>query len=467
MSDQEKAMSATLPAGWPAMSVPDAYEKLTAPGAPFEMEEALVRGVPMRVYKNAPPNLRAVFEAGRAWGARDCIVYEDERVSFEDHYRAVATFARVLASRYGVEKGDRVAIAMRNFPEWSVVFWATAILGGIIVPLNAWGTGAELEYGLTDSGAKVLVVDGERLERITPELPKLKLAGLIASRTPDEVLAAAPTAERFEDLVAGPGHYTTLDDSLPPVPDLHPDDEVTIFYTSGTTGKPKGALGTHRNILTNLISLGFSGARSVLRRGEELPAPDPNAPQRAMLLSVPLFHATGCHSILVPNYVHGGKLVFMHKWNPERALELIEKERINTFGGVPAMVWQVLESPDLDKRDTSSVEGIGYGGAPATSELVARIKQAFPKVQPSNGYGLTETSAATTQNAAEDYVNRPDSAGLAVPVVDLKVANDQGDVLPVGEIGELWIRGPNVVVGYWNKPEETAKTFEDGWLKSG
>ncbi len=449
---------------WPAMSIADANRILTAPGMPFEMETVTIRGIPTRVYKNAPPHLRFVFEAGRAYGARDFIVYEGERLSFENHYRAAVTFGRVLADKYGVKKGDRVTIAMRNYPEWSIAFWAAAALGAVVVPINAWGTGPELEYCITDSGSKVAIVDGERLERLQPHLKNMKLSGIVAVRTPRELLVGA---EAFEDLVARPEDYARLSGDPLPDPQLMPEDEATIFYTSGTTGKPKGALGTQRNMLTNLISAAYAPARAYLRRGEQPPQPDPNAPQRSMLLSVPLFHATGCHSILVPMYAGGGKLVIMHKWQPERALELIEQEKIQAFGGVPAMVWQVLESPDFAKYDTSSVESVSYGGAPSAPDLVQRIKQQFPKVHPGNGYGLTETSSITTQNSAEDYVNRPDSAGPCVPVCDLKVVDENGKEVPAGQVGELWIKGPNIVVGYWNKAEATAAAITDGWLHSG
>jgi steroid-24-oyl-CoA synthetase len=455
-----------MAADWPAMSIADAHTLLTtAPDSPFEMAEEVVRGVKLRVWKNAPSSLRELFELGRAHGDLDYLVFEDERVTYETHYRAVARLAHDLISR-GVGKGDRVAIVMRNYPEWSIAFWATVVVGAVSVPLNAWLTGPELEYGLADSGSKVAIVDGERGERIRDHLGALnELKSLIVVRPggplPDGALL-------WDDIVAAPNELHALPDLPLPHVDIDPEDDATIFYTSGTTGKPKGALGTHRNILTNLISLGIAPTRAFLRRGEVPPAPDPDAPKRAFLLSVPFFHATGCHSILVPNLAAGGKIVMMYKWDPEEALRLIEKEKIAAFGGVPAMVWQVLESPNFDRFDLSSAESVSYGGAPSAPELVARIKQAFPKVSPGNGYGLTETSSVTTQNSAEDYQNRPSSAGPAVPVCDLKVVDTDNNDVPLGEVGELLIRGPNVVKGYWNKPEATAEAIDaDGWFRSG
>jgi long-chain acyl-CoA synthetase len=348
---------------------------------------------------------------------------------------------------------------MRNFPELSIAFWGAAAAGAIVVPLNAWWTGEELEYGLRDSGSKLLFCDGERMARVRSSLEGLRLERVVVAR--DDEQDVPPPLVRFEELVADAGADATL-----PEVELEPEDDATLFYTSGTTGRPKGALGTHRNICGNLVSLAFSQARGALRSGVDLQA-GAERPQNAQLLSVPLFHATGCHAILAGNTAFGGKLVMMYKWDPGRALELIERERCTSFGGVPAMVWQVLEHPDFGKRDLSSVRSVGYGGAPAAPELVRRIKEAFPDVAPGNGYGLTETSSVTTYNGGSDYVEKPDSVGVPVPVCEVKVVDEEGRTLPLGQVGELWIKGPNVVKEYWQRPEETAETFTDGWLHSG
>ncbi|HYD09019.1 MAG TPA: class I adenylate-forming enzyme family protein, partial [Acidimicrobiales bacterium] len=420
-----------------------------------------IGGHPIRTWKNAPPTLRAVLENSRAHGELGFLVYEDETLTFDEHFRAAAHLAHVLRDRYGVQTGDRVAIAMRNFPEWSIAFWAAAAAGAVVVPLNAWWTGAELRYGLEDSASTVLFLDEERVERLRDELPTLDLKGVIVAKAGD---AALPDGvERFEDVLGDVPATVELPDI-----ELHPEDDATIFYTSGTTGFPKGALGTHRNICTNLISLVFCNARAGLRKSS---APDdealPPAGQNTYLLSVPFFHATGCHSILVANLAFGGKIVIMHKWDPDRALELIEREKVTTFGGVPSMVWQVLEHPEFDKRDTSSVRSIGYGGAPAPPELVKRIEAMFPGRSPSNGYGLTETSSVTTMNAGDDYKAKPKSVGVPVPVCDVQVVDEHGKPVAEGEVGELWIKGPNVVKGYWNKAEATEAAFGGGWFRSG
>ncbi|HUH84515.1 MAG TPA: class I adenylate-forming enzyme family protein [Stellaceae bacterium] len=437
------------------LSIRDAIAALTAPGAPFEMEEKTIRGVSQRVWKNAPPSLRAILEASRAHGDLPFLVFEGERLSHAAHYRRVAALARALRERFGIVKGDRVAIAMRNFPEWSLAFWAAAALGAVVVPLNAWMTGDELQYCLADSGARLLVADAERAERVQPHLATLPLEAVLVARAG----AARPGTQRLEMLL------DESSDAMPAVA-IEPEDDATIFYTSGTTGKPKGALGTQRNICGNLVAMSFARARTLLRRGETLPAPG-TLPKTATLLSVPFFHVTGCHSVLCANLWSGNKIVLMYRWEPERAMQLIERERVTSFGGVPSMAWQVLEHPAFDRYDLSSVESIAYGGAPAAAELVTRIKAKFPKVTPGNGYGLTETSSVAAQNAAEDYERKPDSVGLPIPVCDFRIVDAaQQDVAP-GEVGELWIKGPNVVKGYWNNPAATAASFGEGWLRTG
>jgi long-chain acyl-CoA synthetase len=437
---------------------------LTATGAPFEMQAQQINGVNLRTWKNAPRNLREIFESTRAFSERTYLVYEDEHLTYGQVYHYVCKLAHLLVHEYGIRKGDRVAIAMRNFPEWPICFWAAAVSGAVVVPLNAWWTGPELEYGLSDSAAKVLFVDEQRAHALVDHYDNLDLTAVLSVRSesilPDHVKGFHATLATVSD-----------DVGLPDI-DLDPEDDATIFYTSGTTGKPKGALGTQRNICTNLLSVRFSAARAALRRGDPVPALQGGAvapaPILAPLLSVPFFHATGCHSTLIANTAAGNKLVMMYKWDPERAMKLIEREKITSFGGVPSMVWQVLESPAFKQHDLASIQAIGYGGAPAAPELVTRIQESFPGVSSSNGYGLTETSSLTTSNGGIDYQRKPNSVGVAVPTCDLKLmAADGISEVPAGEVGELWIRGPNVVKGYWRKPEASAAAFTDGWLHSG
>jgi long-chain acyl-CoA synthetase len=449
------------------MSIAQAHAMITSPGTPAEMETVVINGVPTRTWKNLPPSLRAIVELGRTHGDRVFLVYEDERVTFEGFYRAVAAFAAQLAAD-GVKKGDRVALIMRNLPEWPVAFYAAASLGAIVTPLNAWWTGPELEYGLTDSGAKVAIMDAERYERLTEHLPNCPdLVRAYVSRAREEI--AHPLVTTIESVLGAADDWGKLPDQALPDVEILPDDDATIFYTSGTTGKPKGALATQRGVNSNILAGAVAGARAFLRRGEAPPQPDPDAPQRSSLISVPFFHVTGCFAVLNPSLAGGAKLVMLHKWDVIRAFEVIEREKIQQAGGVPTIAWQLIEHPARANYDLSSLESVSYGGAPSAPELVRKIKETFPKSAPGNGWGMTETCATVTTHGAEDYANRPDSCGPAVPVSDLEIRDpaDGVTVLAPNAVGELWARGPQVVKGYWNKPEATAQTFVDGWVRTG
>jgi long-chain acyl-CoA synthetase len=457
-----------LPPGWPAMSISQAHALLTQPGSPLETEELEIRGIKTKVWKNAPPSLRAVVEASRAHGEKVFLVYEDERVTYEAFYRAVSKLARAMAEQ-GVVKGDRVAVIMRNLPEWVVAFYAAAALGAVVTPLNAWWTGPELEYGLTDSGSKVAIVDAERYERLTEHLHSCPdLVRVYVSRTTDEEIAH-PLITKLEAVIGTAYEWQDLPDQPLPPADVGPEDDATIFYTSGTTGKPKGALATQRAVNTAVITGAAASARSFLRKGEAPPAPDPKAPQRSSLISVPFFHVTGCMAVLNPSTFGGAKLVMMYKWDVIRAFELIEREKIQSAGGVPTIAWQLIEHPARKNYDLSSLESVAYGGAPSAPELVRRLRETFPNSQPGQGWGMTETCATVTSNGAEDYVNRPDSCGPAAAVAKLEIRDpaDGKTVLAPGEVGELWSFGPMNCKLYWNKPEATAQTYVDGWVRTG
>jgi len=468
----------------PTVSIAEANATLTAPGQIFEMEELTIRGVPTRTWKNAPPSLRAVLDLSLQHGDATFLVYEDERTTFAEHYRIACTLAHRLQHAFGVEPGDRVAIVMRNLPEWVMAFWAATLAGAIVVPLNAWWSAEELHYGLEDSGSKVAFVDQERAARLRPVLGDLDgFTTLIvadehrssSAGTPPDVIPAAEGSTSFSEWPFALALGEIDGNASPPDLTLDPEDDATIFYTSGTTGRPKGAVGTHRNICTNLMNLYFLNTRGQLRFGSGLSDTSATRTQPSYLLSVPLFHATGCHAVMVTNLAIGGKIVMMHHFDPERALELIERERIVTFGGVPAMVMQVLDSPKFVQSDTSSVRGVSYGGAPAPPDLVRRIRAAWPIGQPSNGYGLTETSSVTSMNSGGDYIAKPESVGPPVPVTDVAIVPEDypgaepDETLPRGPDvrGELWVKGPQVVRGYWHRPDATAQTFTQGWLHTG
>ncbi|HEY5111315.1 MAG TPA: class I adenylate-forming enzyme family protein [Acidimicrobiales bacterium] len=454
----------------------EATAQLTAPGQMFEIDRANVDDIELAVWKNAPASLRQIFDMSLSHGSKDFLVYEDQRVTFDEHYRIASTLAQRLLDD-GTKKGDRIAIASRNLPEWVMAFWGSMIVGAVVVPLNAWWTTDELIYGLSDSGTSVLFVDEERLERISARLDELTDVRTVVvfsenhSRPPrlgqEHARVRVVSFEKFLGAV-DPG-------ATPPNAELLSDDDATMFYTSGTTGRPKGALGTHRNANTNIMNLFFRGQVSALRTVKGDVGDTAPVTQNSNLLNVPLFHATGCLAVMTTSTIAGAKIVMMHHFDATKALQLIESEKITAIGGVPTIAMQILDHPDFDKFDTSTVTTVSYGGAPAPPELVRRIKAHFKVGQPGNGYGLTETSAGVCFNGGDDYVAKPSSCGQVVPVCEVAIVPEdfEGDEPPFDRprgpdvVGELWVKGPSVVRGYWNKPEATAKAFTKGWMHTG
>ena len=459
-------MAADSGSAWPALSIEDANRKLAEPGTPLAVSEGVIDGISMKYYPEAPPTIRFLAEASALHGDRDFLVYEHERASFLAHLKAVSHLAHALKDQFGIAKGDRVAIIMRNYPQWSVAFFAALSVGAIATPMNSWWTGEELEYGLQNSGAKLAIVDPQIYERIREHVDQLpELDSIIIARETEEE-RNHPGVYNLEDIIGETNDWAGLESRSLPDVEIAPDDDATLMYTSGTTGKPKGALATHRAVISNFLNSMTCQARMYLRRGEALPEPDPDV-QRATLLSIPFFHATGAFAILIPTLLRGDKIICMYKWDADKALPIIEKEKVTTIGGVPAIAWQVLEHPDRDKYDLSSIEVVSYGGAPSAPELVSTIKKRFPEAAPGNGWGMTETCATVTLNIGEDYVHRPDSAGAPPLAVDLKIVGPDGKTLPPGEVGELWCKSPSNCKSYWNRPDATAETFRDGWVVTG
>jgi long-chain acyl-CoA synthetase len=323
----------------------------------------------------------------------------------------------------------------------------------VAVPLNAWWQLDELSYALRDSGAKVLIADRERVERVAPAIDELGISVL---------------AVRMDDVPAGVDRVDDVLERGAPLPeaDIDLDDDVTILYTSGTTGHPKGAVSTHRAVLSALLAFGCRAAINRARGDGQSDDGGPAYPPCSILV-VPLFHVTGCVPVMLGSFLSGSRLVIMYKWDPERALQLIERERVTQFVGVPTMSWDLLESPKFADYDTSSLQAVGGGGAPAPPELVKRIDGNFRRGRPTIGYGMTETNAYGPGNSGDDYVANPTSTGRVVPVVELKVTDPGGEALAPGEVGEIWFKGPHLIRGYWNRPEATAETIVDGWLRSG
>ncbi|HVX18544.1 MAG TPA: class I adenylate-forming enzyme family protein [Acidimicrobiales bacterium] len=444
-----------------------AWAELTADGAPFAMVDTTVDGVPMRVFPSAPNDMKTIWDISANYADRDYLVFEDERHTYGEVRAQVNALAHWLRTEHGVGRGDRVAVSMRNYPEWIVTYWATVALGAALVGMNAWWTGPEMEFGLTDSAPKALIVDEERLERVTPHLDKLREAGPL----PVVLVRAEPPAGndtvRWDDLMAADG----VDE--PPAIEIDSNDDACIFYTSGTTGFPKGAQLTHRGSVHNILHLMFWAAVSARAaelegKSDNVAAPEQPGGQLVFMAPTPLFHVTACNCVLHPATLAGARVVLTYKWNAARAIELIERERVTNFSGVPTMTREMLAHPDWAKRDTSSLRGLGGGGAPLQADLVAKIDKSV-KGAASTGYGLTETHGIVTASSGAFFVDKPDSAGPVVPTLDAKLVDDDGSELPASPttVGQLCVRGSVVIKGYLNQPEATADAIRDGWFNTG
>ncbi len=433
-----------------------AWNELTGPGGAFEIETIQLRGAPVRAFKNAPPSIREVWLSTAQFADRDYLVYQDERITYGEAHRLVGSIAAWLWDQ-GVRPGDRIAVAMRNYPEWMLLYWAGVSIGVAVVGMNAWWTAPEMAYGLKDSQPKVLFADEERLARIAEQPDMLGDARLVAVR------ATGPTGAIHWSEVIGHGG------GLPDV-QVDPDSDACIFYTSGTTGFPKGAQLTHRGCVSNLMNMMFSGQCNALVTARVTGvAPDPDAPPPVpvVLVTTPLFHVTANNCGAYACTAAGGKMVLMYRWDATLALQLIEKEKVSSVSGVPVMARELVTHPDFAKYDTSSLLSVGGGGAQIQPDLVHKIDATVPTARPNTGYGMTETCGVITSLSGDFFVDKPASCGRALPNFEAKVVDDEGRALPAGEVGELWVRGSSVIKGYINRPDATAESITDGWLHTG
>jgi len=412
--------------------------------------------VPIKTYANAAQNLRDLWLSTQAFAERDYLVYEDERITYAQAHEQVASLAHWLITQ-GVKPGDRVAIAMRNYPEWMLCYWATLSVGAAVVGMNAWWVGSEMLYALEDSTPKVMIVDPERLNQLGELRKEVSAIKLLGVRFPNEEAGVTPWAEA----IANPAPLPMLD--------IDTDEDACIFYTSGTTGKPKGAQLTHRGCVSNVWSLMFAGAlQRTLAVKNGLMAADAEPVVPSSLVTTPLFHVTANNCVAHGTTLAGGKLIHMYKWDAGVALELIEKEKITAVSGVPVMAREIISHPNFATTDTSTLLTLGGGGAQLQPDLVGKIEEVVATARPNTGYGMTETCGIITSIGADHFVDKPASCGPAMPAFESKVVNpDSGIEMPLGEAGELWVRGGHVIRGYLNREDATAESIVDGWLRTG
>ena len=432
-----------------------AREELTGPGGDFEIVEAEVLGNRIRTYKNAPPSVREFWLSTAEFAERPYLVYGDERLTYAQSHEQVNAVAGWLAEQ-DVKAGDRVAIAMRNYPEWLLIYWACACSGIAVVGMNAWWTPEEMAYALTDSSPKVVFLDAERLERLheRPEIAdKMKIVGI---RIPDASTDVIPWSEVID-------HGDTMPDIT-----VDPDSDCCIFYTSGTTGHPKGAQLTHRGCIANLFNMVYAATSASLatqRATGVAPPEDPPIP--VTLITTPLFHVTANNCGAYAVTAGGGTLVLMYRWDAGEALRLIAREGVTAMSGVPVMARELINHPEFATTDTSSLTSLAGGGAQVPPDLVKKIESQVATARPGTGYGMTETCGIITSVSGDFFVDKPDSAGPAMPNFEAKCVDDMGETVPAGQTGELWVRGSSVIKGYINRPEATADSITDGWLHTG
>ncbi len=435
-------------------SYEEAIATVSAPGQPFEVVTVEEHGVANRVFKNAPATVRDFFDLARGVEST-FLVYEDEEWTFDRVMKEVDGLAHALVHHFGIRRGDRVGIAMRNYPEWVISFAAILSVGAISVSLNAWWTEEELAFAIDDSGLSLLIADRERVDR-SYDACAARGARLLGVRlSPGDV--RSPEVERWEDVVI-PGA------EMPRV-DLDADTDATILYTSGTTGFPKGAISSHGVICQTIMAFASISQVQLARREE--PEEGSGLPP-CFILIVPLFHVTGCIPVMMSCFSWHFKLVMMYRWDPERALELIERHRVTSFVGVPTQAWDLMETSNFANYDTSSLSAVGGGGAPAPPTLVARVEHSFKRGRPTLGYGMTESNAYGPGNFGDDYLEHPDSTGhVPTIVMDVDIRDDELHSLARGERGEIWLKSPTLFRGYWQNPEATANTLVEGWLRTG
>ncbi|WP_406139114.1 AMP-binding protein [Streptomyces sp. NBC_01089] len=461
----------------PASPDPAAVEAaLRAPGAPFAVVAA-EDGSP--VYESGPRTLREFVEAVWAFGDQPFLVAESGTYTYGEFFAAACALARRFTDVYGLAPGDRAVVAMRNHPEWQIAFWAAQLAGLVAVPLNAWWTEDEFTYALDDCRPRVLLVDGERLGRVLPwagrqgdpdggDRPWI-LAFHHDGSTPSQAgtagtpAADAPTTlpyarfERYEELPAA-------DPALgPPDVEIRPEDDATIIYTSGTTGRPKGAVATHLAQVGAMMNPLYHAAASVLARG----AVPGEGPAPVALMTFPFFHVAAFTSVYAA-MAAGGTLVLMRKWDADKALAAIRTHGVTHYAGVPATALQLLDAAERGGDGLETLAMLSTGGAAAPPDLVrGLVARHSGRIEPRNGYGLTETSGGVLANFGAEYRAHPESVGRPTPATEVRIADRSGRALADGEVGELWLRGQALVRGYWNAPEATADAFQDGWFRTG
>ncbi len=433
-----------------------AWQQLIGAGSPFEVQTPADGGP--KFFRHTAASVWAAIDSGRIHGDREFLVWEQQRLTFSQFFDQVDRLAGQLVETFGLRKGDRVAIAMRNQPAWLVAFAAIQRCGAVCVPLNSWGLRDELFHGLQDSGASLLLCDEPRLQLLANDLRQQGLATVVAG-----LRAGVPLEEhchRLEDLLAAPALSV-------PVQSVSASDPAMILYTSGTTSLAKGVLSTHGAVCQALVALEFQGAFCAVSSPERISVVINSGYAPATLMAVPLFHVSGLHAQFLLALRSGRRLLLMYKWDVEKALDLIRDEQCTQFNGAPVMMQQLLASPRFGSTDTASLFGLGLGGAAPSSSLLDNLTRRKPEAIGGSGYGLTESNGICAAHGGDQFVYKPASAGWPLPIVDVRIGDSPDRPVPAGVSGLIWMRSPTLMSEYWNLPEASARTLCDGWLDTG
>jgi long-chain acyl-CoA synthetase len=430
----------------------EAFTMLSAPGQPLEIVDVDVYGRTCRNYKHAPKSLRDLYQTNLS--NKTFLVFEKERFSFADIWAAASAIGAGLVADHDIQKGDRVAICMRNYPEWIIAFQAITSVGGIVVAMNSLWQADEIHYGLQDSDCKLLIADQERFELLSKSNLEMPCSALI-------VRGHEGTTDQWGDL-----QQRHAGASMPEL-EISAIDDVIILYTSGSTGRPKGVVSSNLAVISTLLSWEISFSAWILTRGSPLAQ---TAQQPAALVAVPLFHVSGCHTVFLAAFRSQTKLVLTQKWDPAQAVILIDQEKISGFTAPSAITADLTYHAQQQGIDLPSLVIVGGGGASRAPQQVRSIDTAFANAMPSTGWGMTETNSMGTAIVGVNYLERPGSSGLPTgptDVIDIRIANTEGKSLASGECGEVQIRGTSMFRGYWNNPKATAAAHIDGWFKTG
>jgi long-chain acyl-CoA synthetase len=435
----------------------NAVAALTETGRDFEVIRRTIGEIDYAVYKNAPHTLQDVYFAATAHGEKEFLIYEGERWTFNDLFQQAWALAEALKTKHQITAGDRVGIAMRNYPEWLSTYVAITSMGAVAVPINSWGTAEELLFAVRDSACKSVFCDQQRFDLMAAGLVESNIRAVIAR--PD-LLTTHESGQSLEDFIVD-----CTDASSPDI-SIHSEDTVMVMYTSGTTGKPKGAVSTHRALCQALMNFECTGTASAMANPELIGAMLSKGFEPAQMLAVPLFHVSGLHAVFLTALRAGRKIVMMYKWDATQALKLVEQERITILSVAPSMLLQALESPAFDQYDTSSLSSLGAGGSATPARVSALMREKVSNMYGGTGWGLTETNSIGTAFTGQAFIDNPGSAGFCHATVEVKVCDENGDPLPQGTPGRLWIKTSTAVTGYWNRPDANAVSFRDGWFDS-